>query len=76
MRNNLGYKGGKEVQNLDKDKCDLSHNYFDCGRESPAIGLRQETVHVLRALYLPHAQPCRVLRRLILKLRRSWDPPN
>ena len=29
MRNNLGYKGGKEVQNLDAVKCDLSHNYFD-----------------------------------------------
>jgi hypothetical protein len=29
MRNNLGYKGGKEVTNLDVAKCDLSHNYFD-----------------------------------------------
>lgn len=29
MRNNLGYKGGREVVNLDAAKCDLSHNYFD-----------------------------------------------
>jgi hypothetical protein len=29
MRNNLGYKGNKEVENLDAAKCDLSNNYFD-----------------------------------------------
>jgi len=29
MRNNLGYKGGQEVQNLDASKCDLANNYFD-----------------------------------------------
>ena len=34
MRNNLGYKGGKEVQNIDIAKCDLSHNYFDLNLEA------------------------------------------
>jgi hypothetical protein len=29
MRNNLGYKGNKEVDMLDAAKCDLSNNYFD-----------------------------------------------
>jgi hypothetical protein len=29
MRNNLGYKGNKEVDMLDKNKCDLANNYFD-----------------------------------------------
>ena len=29
MRNNLGYKGGSELINIDKDQCDLEHNYFD-----------------------------------------------
>jgi hypothetical protein len=29
MRNNLGCKGNKEVENLDAAKCDLSNNYFD-----------------------------------------------
>ena len=29
MRNNLGYKGGQEVINLDAPKCDLANNYFD-----------------------------------------------
>ncbi len=29
MRNNLGYKGNQEVQNLDASKCDLANNYFD-----------------------------------------------
>ncbi len=29
MRNNLGYKGNQEVQNLDAAKCDLANNYFD-----------------------------------------------
>jgi hypothetical protein len=33
MYNNLGYKGGKEVQNLDKGKCDLANNYFDLNLE-------------------------------------------
>lgn len=34
MRNNLGYKGAKEVQNLDEAKCDLSHNYFELHMEA------------------------------------------
>jgi len=29
MRNNLGYKGGAELRNINKDECDLSNNYFD-----------------------------------------------
>lgn len=29
MSNNLGYKGGKEVQNLDRAHCELSNNSFD-----------------------------------------------
>lgn len=29
MRNNLGYKGHREVANLDTAKCDLANNYFD-----------------------------------------------
>lgn len=29
MRNNLGYKGNKEVDMLDVSKCDLANNYFD-----------------------------------------------
>jgi len=29
MRNNLGYKGRKEVDMLDLSKSDVSHNYFD-----------------------------------------------
>jgi hypothetical protein len=29
MRNNLGYKGGRELSNIDKAKCDLANNYFD-----------------------------------------------
>ena len=29
MKNNLGYKGRKEVQNLDRSKCNLSNNSFD-----------------------------------------------
>ena len=31
MRNNLGYKGGKELTNIDNAKCDLANNYFDLG---------------------------------------------
>ena len=31
MRNNLGYKGGREVANLDSAQCDLAGNYFDLG---------------------------------------------
>ena len=31
MRNNLGYKGNREVANLDTAKCDLANNYFDLG---------------------------------------------
>lgn len=34
MTNNLGYKGGKELTNLDAAKCDLSHNYFDLNLEA------------------------------------------
>ncbi len=29
MRNNLGYKGGREVTSIDNAKCDLKNNYFD-----------------------------------------------
>ena len=29
MYNNLGYKGGKEIQQIDMAKCTLSNNYFD-----------------------------------------------
>ena len=29
MQNNIGYKGGKELQNIDKSQCDLKNNYFD-----------------------------------------------
>ncbi|WP_448697741.1 rhamnogalacturonan lyase domain-containing protein [Mucilaginibacter sp. AW1-3] len=29
MRNNLGYKGRSELQNLDKAKSDVANNYFD-----------------------------------------------
>lgn len=28
MRNNLGYKGGKETDRLDASKCDVTNNYF------------------------------------------------
>ena len=31
LRNNLGYKGGKELTNMDNSKCDATHNYFDLG---------------------------------------------
>jgi hypothetical protein len=34
MRNNLGYKGNKEVQNLDVSQCDLANNYFDLKLEA------------------------------------------
>jgi hypothetical protein len=36
MRNNLGYKGNKEVDMLDAGKCDLSHNYFDLNMAATA----------------------------------------
>jgi len=29
MRNNLGYKGGRELTNLDNAKSDIANNYFD-----------------------------------------------
>lgn len=29
LRNNLGYKGGKELTEIDLAKCDLANNYFD-----------------------------------------------
>lgn len=29
MQNNIGYKGGKEWQNIDKAQCALKNNYFD-----------------------------------------------
>jgi hypothetical protein len=29
MRNNLGYKGRREVTNLDESKCDVASNYFN-----------------------------------------------
>jgi hypothetical protein len=29
MRNNLGYKGGNNIRNVDYAKCDISHNSFD-----------------------------------------------
>ncbi|MGC4103815.1 right-handed parallel beta-helix repeat-containing protein [Ferruginibacter sp.] len=29
MSNNLGYKGGKEIQQIDNAKCKLANNYFD-----------------------------------------------
>jgi hypothetical protein len=28
MQNNIGYKGGKELQNIDKTQCNLKNNYF------------------------------------------------
>jgi hypothetical protein len=34
MRNNLGYKGGKELTMLDAAKSDISHNYFDLNLEA------------------------------------------
>jgi hypothetical protein len=34
MRNNLGYKGGKELTNIDNAKCDLANNYFDLNLEA------------------------------------------
>ncbi len=34
MRNNLGYKGGREVDMLDAAKCDLANNYFDLKLEA------------------------------------------
>jgi hypothetical protein len=29
MQNNIGYKGGKELQNIDKAQCILKNNSFD-----------------------------------------------
>jgi hypothetical protein len=31
MRNNLGFKGGREVTNLDEAKSDIANNYFNMG---------------------------------------------
>ncbi len=31
MRNNLGYKGGANIRNIDYAECDVSHNSFDLG---------------------------------------------
>ena len=29
LRNNISYKGGREIQNIDTSKCTLIHDYFD-----------------------------------------------
>lgn len=34
LYNNLGYKGGKELQQIDAAKCTLSNNYFDMNLEA------------------------------------------
>jgi hypothetical protein len=34
MYNNLGYKGGRETQQIDMAKCTLSNNYFDMNLEA------------------------------------------
>ena len=36
MYNNLGYKGGKETQQIDITKCTLSNNYFDMNLQAEA----------------------------------------